>query len=79
MRKEVKSPVWAIVLLAICLILRFCDPWLFHEKRTVKRHPYLLRWSPGAFGNGAVQMEEIRSGRHSPSLDSLAKRGYFLR
>lgn len=32
MKYDVKSPVWAMILLAICVILRFCDPWLFREE-----------------------------------------------
>ncbi len=32
-RPTVKSPVWAMVMLAFCALLRFCDPIIFGKKR----------------------------------------------
>lgn len=39
MTQRVKSPVWAIVLLLICLVLRFCDSLLFGEGSMQKNFP----------------------------------------
>ncbi len=77
MTQRVKSPVWAIVLLLICLILRFCDSWLFGEESMQKNFPRERGSQQGGTGN--VKMKLKRPGVKAGLADSSSPKSQFFR
>nr|WP_295921260.1 hypothetical protein [uncultured Dyadobacter sp.] len=75
MKYDVKSPVWAMILLAICVTLRFCDPWLFDEEavQTVGggRSEKKRAWN--------VRVSDFPSSKINVPVDSVAQSRHFFR
>jgi len=79
MTQRVKSPVWAIVFLLICLILRFCDSWLFGERHRQKNFPHYQRFHPSHYRRVQSDVVGDHAGSGCWEPDSLAREYYFLR
>ena len=76
MTQRVKSPVWAFVLLLICLILRFCDSWLFGEENAKRNFPQYQRFRPSYYR----RTETNKTGKKIiKGPDSLGRGFYFFR
>lgn len=69
-----KSPIWAKIMLAICVILRFCDPLLFEEKNTGKTVPEQVTGKTDTAEKNAQSIA-----LNAAPLDSVACARYFLR
>jgi hypothetical protein len=79
MTQRVKSPVWAIVFLLICLILRFCDPWLFGEENVKKNFPHYQRFRPSLYKRVESQITGHQWQKRARAPDSLGIESHFLR
>lgn len=79
MTQRVKSPIWAVVLLLICLILRFCDSWLFGEDNAKRNFPHYQRFRPSMYRRVETnaRSDHLKKGNKAP--DSLSRASYFLR
>jgi hypothetical protein len=77
MTPRVKSPVWAIVLLMICLILRFCDSWLFGEESRRKNFP--RERSSRQDNAGKRKVNGKKPGAQARVTDSLYRESHFFR
>ena len=75
MTQRVKSPVWAIVMLLICLILRLCDSWLFGEENAKRNFPQYQRFRPSLYRR--VESGAIR-GKRVWWADSMSRESYFF-
>lgn len=76
MTQRVKSPVWAIILLLICLILRFCDSWLFGEQNMQKNFPRKRNSQQGS--TEKVKMNVKRPVSKAGVTDSLPRESHFF-
>lgn len=78
MTKQVKSPVWAIVLLLICLILRFCDSWLFGDANTKRNFPHYQRFRPSHYRRIEPGVTHDEMEGRAAAADSMTSEFYFF-
>ena len=79
MTQRVKSPVWAVVLLLICLILRFCDSWLFGEENKKRNFPQYQRFRPSYYRRVETNVNSKHWKQMIKGPDSLGRASYFFR
>jgi hypothetical protein len=79
MTQRVKSPVWAVILLLICLILRFCDSWLFGEENKKKNFPHYQRFRPSNYRRVETNIVGPRPERKARLPDSVSRASHFFR
>jgi|GEM_PF-2934456 len=79
MTQRVKSPVWAFVLLLICLILRFCDSWLFGEENKKRNFPHYQRFRPSYYRRVETNVNNKHLEQVIKAPDSLRRASYFFR
>lgn len=79
MNYTAKSPLWAKIMLAICIVLRFCDPILFKEEKKgrIEGRQRAAKVSHSKVGEQAPQ--RVAPGPAGALPDSVALAVHFLR